>query len=53
MERCPFERRLGAFPLGDGRAGLRVWAPRPRAVREWALQMSDAGEVAGLAHVKW
>jgi maltooligosyltrehalose trehalohydrolase len=24
----PFERRLGAFPLGDGRAELRVWAPR-------------------------
>ena len=26
----PFERRLGAFPLGDGRAELRVWAPRAR-----------------------
>src|SRR5919202_5734853 len=25
----PFERRLGAFPLPDGRAELRVWAPRP------------------------
>ena len=24
----PFERRLGAFPLGDGRAEMRVWAPR-------------------------
>ena len=24
----PFERRLGAFPLGDGRAEFRVWAPR-------------------------
>ena len=23
----PFERRLGAFPLGDGRAEFRVWAP--------------------------
>ena len=22
-----FERRLGAFPLGDGRAEFRVWAP--------------------------
>ena len=26
----PFERRLGAFPLGDGRAEFRVWAPRAR-----------------------
>ena len=26
----PFERRLGAFSLGDGRAELRVWAPRAR-----------------------
>jgi maltooligosyltrehalose trehalohydrolase len=23
----PFERRLGAFPLGDGRAEFRAWAP--------------------------
>jgi maltooligosyltrehalose trehalohydrolase len=29
----PFERRLGAFPLGDGRAEFRVWAPRQDAVR--------------------
>src|SRR3954454_19328845 len=28
----PFERRLGAFPLGDGHAGFRVWAPRPERV---------------------
>jgi maltooligosyltrehalose trehalohydrolase len=28
----PFERRLGAFPLGDGRAEFRVWAPRPQRV---------------------
>jgi maltooligosyltrehalose trehalohydrolase len=28
----PFERRLGAFPLGDGRAELRVWAPRPSGI---------------------
>jgi len=25
----PFERRLGAFPAGDGRAEFRVWAPSP------------------------
>jgi maltooligosyltrehalose trehalohydrolase len=43
----PFERRLGAFPLGDGRAEFRVWAPRPERIalrvdgREVALQ--DAG----------
>ena len=32
-EPLPFERRLGAFPLGDGHAGFRVWAPLPRAHR--------------------
>ena len=43
----PFERRLGAHPLGDGRAEFRVWAPRPATValrvdgRERELQ--DAG----------
>src|SRR4051812_16410476 len=29
LEPLPFERRLGAFPLGDGHAGFRVWAPAP------------------------
>jgi maltooligosyltrehalose trehalohydrolase len=28
----PFERRLGAFPLGDGHAGFRVWAPAPERI---------------------
>ena len=28
----PFERRLGAHPLGDGRAEFRVWAPIPETV---------------------
>jgi maltooligosyltrehalose trehalohydrolase len=28
----PFERPLGAFPLPDGRAQVRVWAPRPSEV---------------------
>ena len=43
----PFERRLGAVPLGDGHACFRVWAPRPERVtlrvagREHAL--ADAG----------
>jgi maltooligosyltrehalose trehalohydrolase len=32
----PFERRLGAFPLGEGRAEFRVWAPR---ARELALRV--------------
>jgi maltooligosyltrehalose trehalohydrolase len=47
MEPLPFERRLGAYPLGDGRAEFRVWAPAPADVRlrvggrEHAL--SDAG----------
>ncbi len=35
----PFERRLGAFPLGDGRAELRVWAPR---AKEIALRLGGA-----------
>jgi len=29
----PFERRLGAHPLRDGRAEFRVWAPSPAEVR--------------------
>jgi len=29
----PFERRFGAFPIGDGRAEFRVWAPRRERVR--------------------
>jgi maltooligosyltrehalose trehalohydrolase len=28
VSHLPFERRLGAFPFGDGRAEFRVWAPR-------------------------
>jgi maltooligosyltrehalose trehalohydrolase len=31
-EPLPFERRLGAFPLGDGHAGFRVWAPLPERI---------------------
>src|SRR6185436_19508577 len=31
-EPLPFELRLGAFPLGDGYAGFRVWAPAPERV---------------------
>jgi maltooligosyltrehalose trehalohydrolase len=31
-EPLPFERRLGAFPLGDGHAGFRVWAPLPEHI---------------------
>ena len=55
-----FERRLGAFPLGDGRAEFRVWAPaagrdRPARGRERALARrrrprrprGDRGDAAG------
>jgi maltooligosyltrehalose trehalohydrolase len=48
-ELLPFERRLGAFPLGDGHAGFRVWAPRPDRValrvdgREHALEPAGLG----------
>jgi maltooligosyltrehalose trehalohydrolase len=31
-EALPFERRLGAVPLGDGRAEFRVWAPRAERI---------------------
>ncbi len=31
-EPLPFERRLGAFPLGEGHAGFRVWAPLPERI---------------------
>jgi maltooligosyltrehalose trehalohydrolase len=33
MEPLPCERRLGAFPLGNGRAEFRVWAPAARKIR--------------------
>jgi maltooligosyltrehalose trehalohydrolase len=45
----PFERRLGAVPLGDGRAELRVWAPAPERVtvriggREHGLEPAGYG----------
>ncbi len=45
----PFERRLGAFPLGDGNAGFRIWAPAPERValraggREHALEPAGYG----------
>src|SRR5262245_51169805 len=47
MASYPFERRLGAFPLNQGTAEFRVWAPRPGRVtlrvdsREHPLE--DAG----------
>jgi maltooligosyltrehalose trehalohydrolase len=45
----PFERRLGAHPLGDGNAGFRVWAPRPEHValrvdgRDYPLEPAGLG----------
>ena len=43
-----FERRLGAYPAGDGRAEFRVWAPRPGAV---ALRVGDRDhELADAGH---
>ncbi len=43
----PFERRLGAFPLGDGRAEFRIWAPSPERVTlrvgETDHELADAG----------
>jgi maltooligosyltrehalose trehalohydrolase len=49
MATYPFERRLGAFPLGDGRAELRVWAPQPERIvlraggREHPLESAGLG----------
>jgi maltooligosyltrehalose trehalohydrolase len=47
-EPLPFERRLGAFPLGDGHAGFRVWAPLPERVALRAGGREHALEPAGL-----
>src|SRR2546423_883244 len=52
-EPLPFERRLGAFPLGDGHAGFRVWAPKPERValrvdgREHAMEVMPVAEFPG------
>ena len=32
MSEYPFQRRLGAFPLRNGRTEFRVWAQKPDAV---------------------
>jgi maltooligosyltrehalose trehalohydrolase len=47
MPGYPFERRLGAFPVGDGRAEFRVWAPRPVSVRLRVGDREHAPEPAG------
>src|SRR5829696_5940690 len=43
----PFERRLGAFPTGDGLAEFRIWAPSPERltlrVGEREHEFADAG----------
>jgi maltooligosyltrehalose trehalohydrolase len=44
----PFERRLGAFPLGDGNAGFRVWAPLPGRVALRVNGREHPLEAAGL-----
>ena len=44
----PFERRLGAHPLPDGRAEFRVWAPIPETVTLRVAGREHAMEDAGL-----
>jgi maltooligosyltrehalose trehalohydrolase len=44
----PFERRLGAVSLGDGRACFRVWAPRPGRVTLRVAGREHALDEAGL-----
>lgn len=39
----PFERRLGATPLDDGRTQFRVWAPRASDVRVNGTLMTHVG----------
>jgi maltooligosyltrehalose trehalohydrolase len=46
-ESLPFERRLGAFPLGDGHAGFRVWAPLPERIALRAGRVEHALEPVG------
>jgi maltooligosyltrehalose trehalohydrolase len=47
VEPLPFERRLGARPLGDGRAEVRVWAPNPDDVRVRVGTREEPLEPAG------
>jgi maltooligosyltrehalose trehalohydrolase len=47
MEPLPFERRLGARCLGDGRAEIRVWAPAPQDVRVRVGEREHTLEAAG------
>jgi maltooligosyltrehalose trehalohydrolase len=44
----PFERRFGAFPVGDGRAEFRLWAPSRDAVTLRVGDREHALEPAGL-----
>ena len=43
----PFERPLGASPIGDGTTAFRVWAPRPERIALRAggtdHELADAG----------
>jgi maltooligosyltrehalose trehalohydrolase len=54
----PFERRLGAFPLGDGHAGFRVWAPAAERValraggREHALEPAGYGVYEAVVEIE-
>src|SRR5215218_8149072 len=43
----PFERRFGAFPVGDGRAEFRLWAPSRDAVTLRVGDHEHALEPAG------
>ena len=43
----PWERRLGAYPRGDGTVEFRVWAPRAESLSlvlgEREFELEDAG----------
>ena len=47
MDEFPFQRRLGAFPLRNGRTEFRVWAPNPRDIRLRVDGADHALEPAG------
>src|SRR5260221_6218964 len=51
---APWERALGAIPMGDGRAGFRVWAPGAEslALRLRGEDRELAGEGYGVHSVE-
>src|SRR3954453_20496693 len=47
MDEYPFQRRLGAYPLRNGRTEFRVWAPNPDEIRLRVNGTDHALQAAG------